>query len=403
MISSTKIFRFATRASAVAFATLMLARCSSSAAPNSISADEYIQKHHVEGSMSGADTQSNLQRLAELWKVRTSGQTSTDYPIGSGDIVGISVPGIDDLKDRTVRVGADGTIALPLLGTIQATGLTESQLRDRLREAVGKYMYNPQVDVFVREYHSRQVAVVGAVKAPGLVQLSGGTQQTVLDMLTRAGGTDANAADEIVLLPGVPGASSPDINIAGPTTSSAATTDSSSGSKPTAVDPGSPVETDIAMLAAREYSHNSPNAQAIIISLKSTSLTGAGKYTNMPVEPGDVIVVPGGGDVMVTGWVQYPGHFAVGSGLTVLGAIGAAGGPMYAADTAGIRLIRSQRNGEKIIVPIDLSAVENGQEPDLPVRANDVLTVPYSNLKIGPYVFYNVLTRVGFGLPIPAF
>ncbi|HEY6420958.1 MAG TPA: polysaccharide biosynthesis/export family protein [Candidatus Binataceae bacterium] len=401
MICSTTIFRSAIRVSAVLLG-MMIAGCGSSAAPNAVTPEQYIAAHHVEGSMSGADTQNNLERLAELWKIRTTGNNSTDYPIGPGDIVGISVPGIEDLKDRTVRVGADGTISLPLLGTIQAGGMTESGLRDRLRDAVGKYMYSPQVDVFVKEYHSRQVAVVGAVKAPGLVQLAGGSQETVLDMLTRAGGTDANAADEIVLLPGVPGATTPDMNIAAPISTSAVHTDSTPGTKPATAE-ASPVEGDIALLAAKEYSHNSPNAQPIVISLKSTSLTGGGKYMNMPVKPGDVIVVPGGGDVMVTGWVQYPGHFPVGSGLTVLGAIGAAGGPMYAADTAGIRLIRSKRNGEKIIVPINLAQVETGEEPDIPVHANDVLTVPYSDLKIGPYVFYNVLTRVGFGLPVPAF
>ena len=75
------------------------------------------------------------------------------------------------------------------------------------------------------------------------------------------------------------------------------------------------------------------NAHPLSIPIRSTSLTGAGKYINLPMRPGDVIVVPGGGNVMVVGWVQTPGYFQVGSGLTVLGAIGAAGGPMYAANT----------------------------------------------------------------------
>jgi SLBB domain len=89
-------------------------------------------------------------------------------------------------------------------------------------------------------------------------------------------------------------------------------------------------------IAARALDLAPSNAHPLSIKIKSTSLTGAGKYINLPMRPGDVIVVPGGGNVMVVGWVQTPGYFQVGSGLTVLGAIGAAGGPMYAANTKDI-------------------------------------------------------------------
>ena len=65
-------------------------------------------------------------------------------------------------------------------------------------------MYSPQVEVFVKEYHSRQVAVVGAVRAPGLIQLTG-AGESILDAITQAGGMTADAADEIVILPQVQG------------------------------------------------------------------------------------------------------------------------------------------------------------------------------------------------------
>ena len=119
-------------------------------------------------------------------------------------MIEVEVPGVDDLKDRTVRVSGSGQIELPLIGVIDTTGLTESGLRDSLKAALGKYMYNPQVDVFVKEYHSRQVAVVGAVRSPGLVVLTGGGE-TILDVITQAGGLTPDAADEIVILPEVKG------------------------------------------------------------------------------------------------------------------------------------------------------------------------------------------------------
>jgi protein involved in polysaccharide export with SLBB domain len=104
---------------------------------------------------------------------------------------------------------------------------------------------------------------------------------------------------------------------------------------------------------------------------------------------------------MVVGWVQQPGRFQVGSGLTVLGAIGAAGGPMYAAKTRSIVLIRTDKHGGKVTIPIDLDQVARGQAVDLPVQANDVIDVPYSGLRIGPYIFYSILTKMGLAAPIP--
>jgi polysaccharide export outer membrane protein len=332
-------------------------------------------------------------RLESLYRQRTQGEVVTDYPIGPGDVLVISVPPIDELKQRTVRVEADGTISLPMLGAIKAGGLTEGQLHAALQEKLKTYMYNPEVEVFVKEYHSREVAVIGAVNAPGLVTLSG-PNETVLDMLTRAGGLSAKAADEVILLPAEYSTQSAGGRIARVSTGEAAPTD---GLRREASDAARARDG----FQQREVSallHQ--NSHPLVIALKNTALTGSGGYLNMPVRPGDVIVVPGGGEVMVVGWVQNPGHFQVGSGLTVLGAIGAAGGPMYAANTSEVHLIRTRRDGSKLVLKIDLSKIKDGSEPDLPVRGNDVIDVPYSDLKIGPYVFYQVLTKMAVGGPV---
>jgi len=146
---------------------------------------------------------------------------------------------------------------------------------------------------------------------------------------------------------------------------------------------------------------NISNGPAIVIPLKNSAFRGSITYTNMPVEPGDIIVVPGGGNVMVTGWVYKPGFFAVGSGLTVLGAVGSAGGVMYAGKGADATLIRSDPSGNKVSLPVNLDKIATGENPDIPVRANDVIDVPYSEVKIGPYVVYNILSRMA--VPVPAF
>lgn len=356
-----------------------------------------------------ANSELNLKRLKALWEKRTStNQQPADFPVGPGDVIQVGVSGVDDLKDRTVRVSGEGQMDLPLVGVIAVGGLTEAGVRDKLKEALTKYMYNPQVDVFVKEYHSRQVAVVGAVRSPGLVMLTGGGE-SILDVITQAGGMTADAADEIVILPQVSGeraklaemAASYEANQATEATGSAmasrAMPDSKGMANSADLSPHAP-RTGITLASLEQ---NITNGPAVVIPLKSNAFQGSLSYTNMPVEPGDIVVVPGGGNVMVTGWVYRPGFFVVGSGLTVLGAVGSAGGAMYAADPTSATLIRSDGSGNKVSIPIDLDKIATGQEPDIPVRANDVVDVPYSNLRIAPYVVYSVLSRMA--VPLPAF
>jgi polysaccharide export outer membrane protein len=381
--------------------------------------------------------------LDRLWHTRSSELSSTkDYPIGPGDVLTISVPQMDELQERKVRVTPQGTIELPLVGAVQAGGMTEEQLEAELDQKLNNFMYNPQAAVYVNEYHNREVAVIGSVNHPGLVLLTS-PSETILDVLTQAGGLSSTAADEIILIPveqGDPtmakrvsqvafnssetgafgGAGATATDAPGDAAMGAASTDpvghageimphqaghAIHGGNPgidqraqqqasrTVAAPaqGDTAEHTLGMLPA--------NAHPLSIPIKSTSLTGAGKYINLPMRPGDVIVVPGGGNVMVVGWVQTPGYFQVGSGLTVLGAIGAAGGPMYAANTKDITLIRSNKDGSKDTIPINLDRISKGDEADLPVKANDVIDVPYSSVRIGPYVFYSILSRMGLGTP----
>jgi protein involved in polysaccharide export with SLBB domain len=341
--------------------------------------------------------------------------------------------------------------------------------------------------VFVDEYHNRAVAVVGAVNHPGLVLLTS-PSESLLDVITQAGGLSGAAADEIILIPSRPGTipnslrlasitnspstgqirndvagnqtASPDYAeplhanrvafgqtgrpdwyssneapelaqhdaVEGPTASSwlsSATTAPKAGLGAPSLEGHNDAQFTVGVAhgargatspfgqtnhgdgAEYRMAPDSDEAlqltgsdEAIIFRLKGATLAGVGKYVNMPMRPGDVLIVPGGGDVMVVGWVQQPGRFQVGSGLTVLGAIGAAGGPMYAAKTKSIVLIRTGKHGGKIMIPINMDQITRGQAVDLPVQANDVIDVPYSGLRIGPYIFYSILTKVGIGAPI---
>ena len=396
-------FRFTTIGIA-SIAALALASCSSAPPPvppadaTPVAADMRVP--------SAANSEVNQTRLKELYEKRSTAMESLDYPIGPGDVIEITVPGVDDLKERLVRVGGDGRIELPLIGQIQAGGLTEPQLTESLKTALGKYMYSPQVDVFIKEYRSRQVAVVGAVRTPGLVTLTN-SDISILDAITQAGGLTADAADEIVIIPEVKGGQKQLARLAASLSEEhephhkVATADQAQNVQPEKSENSDHSDKEGTQLTMASLEQNVSNGPAVVIPLKSNTMRGSARYMNMPVRPGDFLIVPGGGNVMVTGWVYKPGFFQVGSGLTVLGAVGSAGGAMYAAAPSEATLIRSDATGNKVSLPIDLDKIAKGEDADIPVRANDVIDVPYSDLKIGPYVVYNILTRMS--VPVPAF
>lgn len=109
-----------------------------------------------------------------------------DYRIGPGDLLKVEVFRIDQLS-REVRVNATGQIALPLIGLVEAAGLTGEQLAADIAARLAKdYLQNPQVIVFIEEYTSQRVTVVGAVKKPGVYPLKGRT--TLLQVVAIAEG-----------------------------------------------------------------------------------------------------------------------------------------------------------------------------------------------------------------------
>ncbi len=110
--------------------------------------------------------------------------SAQNYRVGIGDLLQIEVYEEDDLT-KEVRVLTDGTISFPLLGTLKAAGLTVSELEaDLTRQLAEKYLVNPQVTVFVKEFSS--IFVFGEVRKPGSFPLIG--KMTVFEAVTLAGG-----------------------------------------------------------------------------------------------------------------------------------------------------------------------------------------------------------------------
>src|SRR5216683_4354598 len=156
------------------------------------------------------ESSDNAAKLESLWNTRMAGgaaDTSENFTLGPGDLLWISAPLMDQLKDKTVRVSEGGTITLPLIGVINVANMTEEDLRGELTHRIAKYMYHPQIEVFLKHSEHREVGVLGDVAHPGRYTLSS-QSDTIMTMISRAGGLNTGAASRILLIPAPPRATS---------------------------------------------------------------------------------------------------------------------------------------------------------------------------------------------------
>jgi len=357
---------------------LFITGCS---AVNSQSQDKAItEKADTAQAMSALRAKENndLERLARLWQQRKHESATSDYPIGPGDVIEINVAGMEEIKNISERVTGEGTISLPFVGVIDVKGMTDKSLREEIRRRLEQnYMRNPQISLFVREFRSRQVAVIGAVQKPGLYNLAS-SADTVMSMISQAGGMRTDAAEHILFLPAEP------------------------------AEPEKAKEIIDSLPVKLMNQNPSPlilkNVEPIVINLDSVNRRGNQMYLNMPAVPGDIVMVPGGGEVLVQGWVEKPGAYKITSGLTILGVMAAAGGTSYPADTGSVELIRTNPQGHKSTFIADLDAIKSGAQPDLPLREGDVINVVSYGPKLFAYGFYRVFTslvHVGASANIP--
>jgi len=304
-------------------------------------------------------------RVRTLWQDRTAGGVRTEPCLGPGDLLEISVFHWPDMQGYRARVSPAGTIALPMLGTVKAAGLTETELRDQIANGLKRnIMRDPQVSVFVAERVSQQVSVTGAVARPGLYGLSR-DHRTVSDMLSEAGGLAEMAGGKVLLYP-VKGS----------------VCDASGAARPPVrtLSDIEPVEIDL----NAQYARAEDNALAL------------------PVVGGDSIVV-NRGRFLVDGWVEKPGAYDIAPGMTAFGGVSAAGGALFPADLDRLVVWRPQRGGTKKKIEVNMSEVKNGGARDVTLEAGDVVQVPMSAVKMVPYSAYWVMTtvvRVGASFPI---
>jgi polysaccharide export outer membrane protein len=132
----------------------------------------------------GADTATVPDANAPVRRVALP--STHDYVIGPHDLLEISVFRVDELS-RTVRVNSRGAISMPMIGTIQAAGMTAAEVEDQIAARLLECcLQDPQVSIFIKEFVSQRVTVEGEVEKPGVYALTGRT--TLLQALAMASG-----------------------------------------------------------------------------------------------------------------------------------------------------------------------------------------------------------------------
>jgi polysaccharide export outer membrane protein len=262
--------------------------------------------------------------------------------LGVDDLVAVSVYDAPELT-RTVRVESDGAIHLPLLHDgVKASGLLPRDLETALASELTteQILVDPVVKITVVEYHSRPVAVMGAVKLPVTFQAVGVV--TLLDALAKAGGLNDLAGTEIL------------------------------------VTRSQNADTEVEHVPVKRL------------------INDADPSVNFVLHGGEEIRVPEAGKIFVVGDVKKPGAFLVRDGTenSVMKMVALAEGlAPFHFKTAYV--YRPDAAGARQEIPVELDKILDRKAPDVPLQVNDLLYIPDNK---GRRLTANVLDKLsGFG------
>ncbi len=119
------------------------------------------------------------------------------FILGVGDEVRITVWRQDDLN-RVLRIGPSGKVFYPLVGEIDAAGLSAEELRRIITDGLSDYIDNPQVNVDITSFRSRKIYVLGEVNKPGILVIQ--DSMNIMDALLNSGGPTRDAEQKKIIL-----------------------------------------------------------------------------------------------------------------------------------------------------------------------------------------------------------
>jgi len=263
------------------------------------------------------------------------------YHIGPRDILELRINAGGELQNQVnLTVSEKGLINVPYIGSTQVNGRTITELETIITEQLAKdYFVNPEVNISIKEYHSIQYFISGAVKSPGLYEMA--SQATLMELIAKAGGVLPERGNIAYIL----------------------------RASAKQIADGDNAETLLA--------HKEPTK----VSLKSLLDEGDMRH-NLSLNSGDVVYIPlskalnlAESKIYVDGEVKSPGVFDYQPGMTALSACIMAGGFAKFAAPNRARIIRTEGD-EQIVIKIDLNDVKKGEIPDIELKPGDRIHIP---------------------------
>jgi polysaccharide biosynthesis/export protein len=257
--------------------------------------------------------------------------------IAAGDLLAVDVFDTPELSAK-LRVSEQGNIDVPVAGSAHVGGLTAEEAAASIQNLLkdGDILKHPHVEVFIQEYATQGVSVLGEVKNPGVYPELG--SHTLLDFISVAGGITPTAGKAVMI------------------------------------------------------THKNDPEHPVIVQLDNAPDVAV--RAGVAILPGDTIMVSRSGIVYVVGDVVKPGGFLIESGqhLTALQAIALAQGANKTASLNGTRLIRKTPNGPQE-TPVQLKKILQAKQTDLRLEDGDILFVPLSSGKV--VAFTGITSTIG--------
>jgi len=256
---------------------------------------------------------------------------SSTYRLQPYDLIDVDVYIESDLH-KPARLGSDGTVLLPLIGSVKVGGMTVAEATDEIAKRYGAgFVKNPNVLITVLQYRKSTFSILGHVLKPGIYEIPEGDHVSILEAVSLAGGYDAKAAQNAVTV------------------------------------------------------KRTVDGKETMLKIRAGDMAQDPNATPFVIQPGDSILVPATqyqkSDFSILGQVQKPGLYEIPEGeqVNIIDAVSLAGGFTAMASQNSItdkRLV----NGKLTILTI--RAADMAQDPNMvpfTVLPGDSILVPYRN------------------------
>ncbi len=305
-----------------------------------------------------------LFSLANAGLVAQSPASQRGYILGPQDSINVQVVDLVEFDPKVlgaIRIDGQGNIRLPLAGRIQAAGLTVEQLEKEVATRLSKVMKDPEVTVSIADFRNHPVSVLGAVKNPGVYQVTG--RKTLFEVLSLAGGLNPDASNRIKV-----------------------TRVASEGQLPLP---------NAAKDASGEFYIAELNVRDV--------MEAKNPDVNIDVRQNDVITVPKAELIYVVGAVKRSGGFPLNEKehLSILQAVSLAEGLDKVAGSKHARILRESTPGaERIEISVNVERILDGRDEDVSLRANDILFIPTNVAKSVTLRALEAAVQAGTGIAI---